>query len=320
MENDRACIKQHLRVTVESFNEIVGLFNKRRHGLSPKFKIAVFLFWLASGASYRVTGAAFNMPKSTVGDVVHEALDFFVRICGQVIKHPSQEAFEGIGLGFNTRAGTTIFSNAVGAIDGCHINITVPRSRATEYINRKLNYSINLLGVCDSTGKFTYICSGFPGSVHDQRVLRHSSLYKNGNFPPKNFYYLGDSGYSCRLAPVGIITPYKATSRSSITPAQHHFNKVHSKARSIIECVFGQMKIRWRCIFKNTLELKIENSIKTIVACCVMHNICVGQSDFSEDLVDSEDNADEDSDFNFERDEQGAIEFRNSLLFHLQNP
>lgn len=46
-----------------------------------------------------------------------------------------------------------------------------------DYCNRKKSYSIILQAVVTSDMRFTNIYCGEPGSLHDARVLRRSSLY-----------------------------------------------------------------------------------------------------------------------------------------------
>lgn len=69
--------------------------------------------------------------------------------------------------------------NCIGCIDGCHIPIKGPRFKREDYINRKGYASIILQAVCDSEYLFTDIHIGWPGSVHDARVLRNSPLYED---------------------------------------------------------------------------------------------------------------------------------------------
>jgi len=69
------------------------------------------------------------------------------------------------------------FPNAVGAIDGSHISIKAPHINHEDYFNWQQNYSINLQGVVNADGKFD-VSTGWPGSIHDVRVLRLSTLYR----------------------------------------------------------------------------------------------------------------------------------------------
>lgn len=284
-------------------------------GYCLKFRLCVFLYWLACGASYRVTGVSFGISRYSVRTIVHKMLDNFVEISNKIIKLPNAETYYEIGHKFNLRARTSIFSKAVGAIDGCHVQIMVPTHLHEQYINRKLNYSLNVMAVCDSSGKFINIFAGYPGSVHDQRILKNSDLYKKATFPPTNFYLLGDSGYTCSLRPVPIITPFRKD--HTLTPRERHFNLLHSRARSIIESSFGRLKTRWRSIFQKSMELKIENCVKTILACCVMHNICINDGVDVEDSLLELDESTASRDNNTNDDEESAIVFRNTLVAHI---
>uniref|UniRef100_A0A2S2P3H5 DDE Tnp4 domain-containing protein n=1 Tax=Schizaphis graminum TaxID=13262 RepID=A0A2S2P3H5_SCHGA len=69
------------------------------------------------------------------------------------------------------------FPYVIGAIDGCHTRITVPLNKRKDYTNRKMFQSI-VLAVCKSNLEFTYVFAGWPGSSHDARVYRNSSLGK----------------------------------------------------------------------------------------------------------------------------------------------
>ena len=66
------------------------------------------------------------------------------------------------------------FPDVVGLIDGTHISIRAPIEEPDAYINRKKFHSINLQVICDENMVFIDMLTGWPGSVHDSRVLRNS--------------------------------------------------------------------------------------------------------------------------------------------------
>eukprot|EP00064_Thunnus_orientalis_P013643 superscaffoldBa00002254_g13683 len=86
------------------------------------------------------------------------------------------------------------FMKVAGVIDGCHVRIKPPSCPGGHcYRNRRLLPSIILQAVCDHQGHFTDTYVGWPGSVHDSRVLRHSPLYRSIFYPPGHFI-LADGG------------------------------------------------------------------------------------------------------------------------------
>ena len=69
----------------------------------------------------------------------------------------------------------------MGAVDGSHIPITRPVHNQADYYNRKGFHSIILQAVVDYRYMFIDICVGWPGRVHDARVLYNSSLYSKAS-------------------------------------------------------------------------------------------------------------------------------------------
>ena len=74
------------------------------------------------------------------------------------------------------------FPSCAGAIDGTHIPIQAPLENRTDYINRKSYHSIVMqaCALVDSKYLFRDVVVGWPGSVHDVRVLSNSELYNRG--------------------------------------------------------------------------------------------------------------------------------------------
>ena len=64
----------------------------------------------------------------------------------------------------------------VGAIDGCHVEINASPRNHEDYYKREQHYSV-IQGIVDCSLKFIHATVGYPGSIHDARVLRLSGLY-----------------------------------------------------------------------------------------------------------------------------------------------
>ncbi|KAL8547944.1 hypothetical protein ACS0TY_007300 [Phlomoides rotata] len=161
------------------------------------------------------------------------------------------------------------FKGCLGALDGTHVDVHVPAIENGRYRNRKGHISVNVLGVVDTNMKFVYVLSGWEGSAADSRVLRDAINRTSGN------YYLCDNGYpNCE----GFLTPYKGiryhlsewTSRSPQN-SQEYFNMKHTRARNVVERVFGLLKMRWG-ILRSPSWYPIKTTNQIIMACCYIHN------------------------------------------------
>ena len=68
------------------------------------------------------------------------------------------------------------------AIDCTHIKILAPpNEHKADYFSRKQCYTINTQAVIGGNLRFLDIANGFPGSLHDARVLENTSLLRKGS-------------------------------------------------------------------------------------------------------------------------------------------
>ena len=88
------------------------------------------------------------------------------------------------------------FKDALGALDGSHIQCAPPASHRALYRNRKGFLSQNCLFACDFNLKFVYSLCGWEGSATDARVYEAACAVDL--HIPNGKYYLADAGYpSC---------------------------------------------------------------------------------------------------------------------------
>ncbi|XP_062509676.1 uncharacterized protein LOC134185812 [Corticium candelabrum] len=161
-------------------NDIRHLITKKsthlRVPISPEKRLALTLYMLAGSEYYRTVSNLFGVGVSTASTISNEVCQAIVsHLSGQYVQMPQGdrlkkviERFRNIGHGF---------PQIGGAVDGSHIPIKSPPLNPACYINRKGFHSIILQAVVDSFLYFNDICIGWPGRVHDARVLANSLLF-----------------------------------------------------------------------------------------------------------------------------------------------
>ena len=271
--------KEHFRMQKPTFLRLVEIVEpeicKRdtvfRHAISPAKRVAIALWRLAGGASFRAIGTHFDVGKSTCVAITKEFCKALNRLAINYIKFPSN--------GDETARAIALFQDeskipqAVGAIDGTHIEIIAP-DQPFDYFDRHHRYSVTMQAVVGENLMFLDTAIGYPGSMHDARILRASNIFtkaENGeilkepaitlNGVKVRPLLLGDGAYP--LLP-WLLKPYPIT--VILNCSQRRFNKTLSSARSTVECAFGLLKARWRILLKR-LDNKFCNIPEVILTC-----------------------------------------------------
>uniref|UniRef100_A0A096MAI1 DDE Tnp4 domain-containing protein n=1 Tax=Poecilia formosa TaxID=48698 RepID=A0A096MAI1_POEFO len=157
------------------------------------------------------------------------------------------EDLDIVSHGFARLGHHRAFAKTLGAIEGCHIHIKCQSSPDDQrYRNRKLFPSIILQAVCDHQGSFIDTYVGWPESVHDLRVLRHSPLYRQSVYPPPRCFILSDGVYPCLQHPLPLIILYK---RPLQGVRAQLFNTHHEGARSF------ERRRMMKTMFRQVLEV-----------------------------------------------------------------
>lgn len=69
------------------------------------------------------------------------------------------------------------------------------------------------------------------------------------------------------------MTPFRAPRHDN---GEELFNKVHSKARSVVERTIGILKGRWRCLLgERKLRISPEKTTTVVNVCSALHNVCI---------------------------------------------
>ena len=147
--------------------------------MSVEKHAAITLWVLASSAEYRTVSHLFGVGRSTVCEIVHETCQAIVdNLLPQYIHFPSLDQQQQYIENFENKWGVP---QCIGAIDGSHIPVSQPALCHTDYYNCKGWYSILIQAVVDYKYCFLGIYTGWPGNVHDARVLAHSTFYRKAN-------------------------------------------------------------------------------------------------------------------------------------------
>jgi len=284
-------------------------------------QVAVALWRLATGDTYRSTGLQFGIGRCTAMLLKADFCKAIAKRAINFIKFPETE--EELTQNNHLFAQKSPFPHVVGAIDGSHIPLkTEPVNEQIEYFNRKQDYSVVVQAVADVSFKFLDVSTGFPGSIHDARILRLSKLQRESaqgnclNGPSKQIggcevgpLLVGDSAYPLST---WLMKPFQQT--RTLTESQLRYNCTLSQARVVIEQAYGILKGCWRCLYK-AMEEKTSSIPLTILACCVLHNICIIVGDPS--AIDPVEDDDEDGD-SFNGDIQlGASDIRDNIMQYL---
>ena len=167
----------HFLIT-EIKGEIARKDTKMRQAISSRKRLAITLYYLGSTAEYRTIGNLFGVSASFVCLCIKDVC----RAITRKLKRGFLSVPRGHDLGevmrlYKEKWG---FPSCVGAIDDTHIPIQAPLENHTDYVNRKSYQSIVMQAVVDARYLFRDVVIGWPGSVHDARVLSNSELYNQG--------------------------------------------------------------------------------------------------------------------------------------------
>lgn len=171
----------------------------------------------------------------------------------------------------------------MGAVDGKHINIVPPSNSGSFYWNYKGRHSIVLMAIANANYEFIMCDCGTNGRVSDGGVIENTRFYDrliNGDLQVPNsskteksierlpYVFVGDEAFALRE---DFLKPF---SQKELNKEKRVFNYRLSRARRIIENVFGILVARFR-IFHSAIHLKLENIDKVVMACCILHNFLI---------------------------------------------
>ncbi|KAM9476030.1 putative nuclease HARBI1 [Clarias gariepinus] len=185
---------------------------RRNRALTVPQTVCIALRFFASGTFLYTVGDAENISKASVCRSVRTVYLSLKRLLNVFITFPGHKAIRTIKHAFYGIAG---FPNVIGALDCTHVRIKCPSGpHEADFVNRKSVHSINVQMISDADCIITNVEAKWPGSVHDSRIFRASSLYQQLARGEFSGVLLGDKGYPCLPY---LLTPYQEPQ----TEAQH---------------------------------------------------------------------------------------------------
>lgn len=181
IENPPSTFKEDFRLDAEVVSEILSVIGPylqhnsiRNCALSSQQQLLLALHWFGHGSQYHLNANAHGVRKSTVYRCIHRVAELINQHLFHIhVRWPADVT--NVVNKFEEIAG---FPHVIGLIDGSLIFIDAPSNDEPAYVDRKNRHSINLTVVAGPNYEFFYASCKCPGSVHDARALRVSSLWQ----------------------------------------------------------------------------------------------------------------------------------------------
>jgi DDE superfamily endonuclease len=245
-------------------------------------KLLSFVWLMGNTESFRSVADRFGESRGSLHLYITQVVEAFQKIATNYIHWPETEMeLSSVCDEFEKMHGV------IGCVDGTYIPVSGKSGeKRNAYICRKGFPAMHAQITCTSKMKITDITTGYPGSVHDARVFRNSSLLlKLQNLSP-NFHVLADSAYPLETY---MLTPFKDTGK--LTAVQNRYNYLHSSSRCCVERCIGLLKGKFRKL-KNFEAQDHVLLCRSIVACAVLHNFILTNETLDEnDIVVDNDEA-----------------------------
>ncbi|KAM7257224.1 hypothetical protein ACFE04_012965 [Oxalis oulophora] len=248
--------------------------------LPSDYAVAMVLSRLAHGYSAKSLASRYSLEPYLISKITNMITRLLAtKLYPEFVKIPvSRRRLVEITQAFEE---ITSLPNVCGAIDSSPIKLRKVNSDYDNLYKCKYGYdSVLLQVVADHKKIFWDVCVKAPGGEDDASHFRDSLLY--------NRLISGDivwdkvmnvRGHHVRPFVVGdwcypllsfLMTPFSPNGMG--TPAHNLFDGMLMKGRAVVVDAVGLLKGRWRIL--QNLNVGLSHAPQTIVACCVLHNLC----------------------------------------------
>lgn len=251
---------------VNLLREDLEFVDRRRATTSAEMQVLIALRFYASGNFQNVLGDTVHVHKSTVSRTLHRVSAALCRRAREFIYFPNQGQANIQKRKFFAMRN---FPQVIGCIDGTQVQIQAPTDNEHEFVNRRGKHSINVQIICNADLRIINCVVRHPGSVHDSRMLRESSVWRDFEHQPPLLegVILGDSAYPLRQ---WLMTPFL----NPQTRQERNYNAAFVTTRCSVERCIGVLKRRFHCLHSE-LRYRPGRACRIITACLVLHNMAV---------------------------------------------
>ncbi|KAJ1518931.1 hypothetical protein ONE63_011459 [Megalurothrips usitatus] len=287
MTTDPEMFFGYFRMTPEFFNELLARLRPRlqrtpRFGyLPPGERLALTIHYVASGSLMKYAGGQFCVPPSTTSVVIRETCEAIRdELKPEVFPPLTEERLARIMEEFWS---DWQFPNCFGAMDGRHCMVQNFPNGGSNWFNYKGGHSMVMTAVCDARYRLLHVDIGGRGRRSDGGLWEMSPLKRSidrGSLPlppPRTLpgwpvatpaVIVADAAF-----PLGphIMKPFPG---QFLPDDQAIFNYRLSRARRVVENVFGIMTARW-WVLRRTFVSSERTARAIIWAVACLHNLLV---------------------------------------------
>lgn len=172
------------------------------------------------------------------------------------------------------------YTGCLGAVDGKHIKIMKPPMTGSLFYNYKHFFSIVLMAVVNGNYEFLYCNVGAEGKTADGGCWATCDLPRAMSLGmlqvPKEIHLPYNLTVPCHFVaddafPMST-TLLKPFPQKFLTKRERIFNYRLSRARRLVENVFGIISSRFACL-RSEIRFNVANATNVVLAICVLHNI-----------------------------------------------
>ena len=283
---DTQSFTSFMRMNYQSFKSLVDAIapqvvkksTKMRSAISVSERVALTIRFLATGESFRSLEYQSRISRRAISYIVLEVCRaIYSEFSGSCLTFPKYEdEWRQIERQFSRK---WHFPHSVGALDGKHIVMEACGS-GSYYYNYKGTHSIVLMVLAGPDYQIIWCNAGVNGRVADGGVWNESELGKaleNGHvkLPPAEplpdrtvncpFVIIGDDAFALKTY---LMKPYP---QQNLDNPKRVCNYRFSRARRVVENVFGILANRWR-VFRSPIALMPENVEAIVMATVTLHN------------------------------------------------